>query len=77
MGLVDYVSPKSQAVKKAREVAAQTLAMPAAAVRMSKETVNAIATVMNHAVSHMGHDQIALAASSAESRQRRGNALKR
>ena len=77
MGLVDYVAAKGQAVELVRQVAAQTLAMPAAAVRMSKETVNAVATVMNHAVSYMGHDQIAIASSSIESRQRRDKALNR
>lgn len=76
MGLVDYVCSKGHALRKAQAVAEQTLAMPAAAVRMSKETVNAVATVGNHLASHMGHDQIALAASSPESRQRRATALK-
>ena len=76
MGLVDYVCSKGHALEKAQAVADQTLAMPAAAVRMSKETVNALATVGNHLASHMGHDQIALAASSPESRQRRAAALK-
>lgn len=39
--------------------------MPAAAVRMSKETINAVATALHHAAGHMAHDQIALAAASA------------
>lgn len=65
IGVADYVAPRGQALAKAREVAAQALAMPAAAVRMSKETVNAVATVQHHAASHMAHDQIALAAASA------------
>ncbi len=76
MGLVDYVCGKGHALHKAQAVAEQTLAMPAAAVRMSKETVNAMATMGHHLASHMGHDQIALAASSPESRQRRAAALK-
>lgn len=76
IGLVDYVAPPGQALRKAREVAAQTLALPPTAVRMSKETVNAVATVLYHASSHMGHDQIALAAASAESRVAREAALK-
>jgi enoyl-CoA hydratase/carnithine racemase len=65
IGVVDYVAPRGGALAKAREVAAQALAMPAAAVRMSKETVNAVATVQHHAASHMAHDQIALAAASS------------
>lgn len=76
IGLVDYVAPPGQALRKAREVAQQTLALPATAVRMSKETVNAVATALHHASSHMGHDQIALAAASAESRAAREAALK-
>lgn len=76
MGLIDYTAPKGQALAKAREVAAQTLAKPAAAVRMSKESVNAVATALNHAAGYMAHDQIALAAGSPESRAARAAALK-
>lgn len=76
MGLVDYTAPPGQALRKAREVAAQTLAMPAAAVRMSKETANAVSTALHHVAGHMGHDQIALAAASDESRAARAAALK-
>ena len=68
IGLVDYDAPRGQALTRAREVAAATLAMPAAAVRMSKESVNAVANALHHASGYMAHDQIALAASSAESR---------
>lgn len=75
MGLIDYVAPKGGALAKAREVAAQTLAKPAAAVRMSKESVNAVATALNHAAGYMAHDQIALAAASPESRAARAAAL--
>ena len=76
IGLVDYSAPPGQAMAKARAVAAATLAMPAAAVRMSKETVNAVANALHHMAGHMGHDQIALAASSAEARSARATALK-
>lgn len=76
LGLVDYTAPPGQALRKAREVAMQTLALPADAVRMSKETVNAVANALHHASSHMAHDQIALAAASAESREARAAALK-
>ncbi len=65
IGLVDHVAPHGEALARAREVAAQALAMPAAAVRMSKETINAVATALHHAAGHMAHDQIALAAASA------------
>ena len=77
MGLADYTAPRGEALAKARAVAAQTLAMPAAAVRMSKESANAVATALNHAAGYMAHDQIALAAGSPESRAARAAALKR
>ena len=76
LGLVDYVSDTGQALVRAQALAAQTLAQPAATVRMSKESVNAAATALNHASSYMAHDQIALAASSPESRAARGLALR-
>jgi len=50
--------------------------MPAAAVRMSKESANAVALALNHAAGYMAHDQIALAAASPESRAARAGALK-
>ena len=77
LGLIDYVAPKGGALAKAQEIAAQTLTKPAASVRMSKESINAAATILNHATSYMAHDQIALAAGSPESRAARAAALKR
>ena len=76
IGLVDHTAAKGQALARAREIAQRTLTMPAAAVRMSKETVNAVANALHHLGSHMGHDQIALAATSAEARAARAAALK-
>jgi len=76
IGLVDYTAPAGRALTKAREVAARTLAMPAAAVRMSKESVNAVATALNHASGYMAHDQLALAAASAGSLDAREATLK-
>jgi enoyl-CoA hydratase/carnithine racemase len=76
LGLVDYVSERGQALIRAQALAAQTLDQPAATMRMSKESVNAAATALNHATSFMAHDQIALAASSPESRAARGQALR-
>lgn len=76
LGVVDYVAPNGGAMTKAREIAVQTLTKPAASVRMSKESVNAVATALNHASGYMAHDQIALAASSPESRAARAAALK-
>ena len=76
IGLVDHTAPEAQALRQAREIALQTLAMPAAAARMSKESVNAVATALNHIGGSMAHDQIALAAASVESRAAREAALK-
>jgi enoyl-CoA hydratase len=76
IGLVDYTSPKGQALAKARAIAMQAIAMPAAAVRMSKESINAVATVLNHAAGHMAHDQVVLAGASAESRAARAAAVR-
>ena len=76
MGVIGYITPRGGALDKAREIAAHTLAKPAAAVRMSKESVNAVATALNHAAGYMAHDQIALAAASPESRAARAAALK-
>jgi hypothetical protein len=44
---------------------------------MTKETVNAYAGLGAHAVSHMAHDQLELAAGSPESRAAREAALRR
>ncbi len=76
IGLVDYTAARGEALAKAREIAARTLAMPAAAVRMSKESVNAVVTALDHAGGYMAHDQLALAAASAESAAARDAALK-
>lgn len=75
MGLVDHLAPRGQALAEARALAKRTLAMPAAAMRMSKEAVNAVATALNHVGGYMAHDQIALAAASDESRTARAAAL--
>ena len=71
MGLVDYTAPKGKTLATARAVAKQVLALPRNSVRMTKESVNAYAGIGAHATSHMAHDQIQLAASSAEARAAR------
>jgi len=76
LGVLDYLAPKGHALERATELANQALAMPPAAVRMSKEAVNAVATALNHAAGYMAHDQIALAAASSESKAAREKALK-
>ncbi len=77
MGLVDHVTPSGGAMAKATEIAQQVLALPAAAVRMSKATVNALATSGHLAAAHMGLDQLMLAGASAESKAARTAALKK
>jgi enoyl-CoA hydratase len=71
LGLADWVAPKGKALKTARAVAAQVLALPRNSVRMSKESINAFAGIGAHAASHMAHDQVQLAAASAEARAAR------
>ena len=71
IGLADWVAPPGQALKIARAIAAKVLALPRNSVRMSKESINAYAGIGAHAASHMAHDQVQLAAGSAESKAAR------
>jgi enoyl-CoA hydratase/carnithine racemase len=71
MGLADWLAPPGKALARAREIAAQVLALPRNSVRMSKESINAYASIGAHAASHMAHDQVQLAAGSAEARAAR------
>jgi enoyl-CoA hydratase/carnithine racemase len=77
MGLVDEVCEPGAALAAAERMAAKALAMPKHSVLMTKETVNAYASIGAHAVSHMAPDQLELAAASPESRAARDAALKR
>ncbi len=71
IGLADYVAPQGKAHATARAVAKQVLALPRNSVRMTKESINAYANIGAHAASHMAHDQVQLAAGSAEARAAR------
>ena len=71
MALVDCVAPPGKALAAARALAKQVLALPRNSVRMTKESVNAYASIGAHAASHMAHDQVQLAAASAEARAAR------
>jgi enoyl-CoA hydratase len=71
MGLVDYVAPPGKAVQTARALAKQVLALPRSSVRMTKESIDAYASIGAHAASHMAHDQVQLAAASSEARAAR------
>ena len=71
IGLADWVVPAGKALNEARKVAAKVLALPRNSVRMSKESINAYAGIGAHAASHMAHDQVQLAAGSAEAKAAR------
>jgi len=71
MGLADYSALPGKAFATARAVAKQVLALPRNSVRMTKESVNAYAGIGAHAASHMAHDQVQLAAASAEAKAAR------
>jgi enoyl-CoA hydratase len=71
IGLVDWLAPHGRALRQARALAASVRALPRASVRMSKESINAYASIGAHAASHMAHDQVQLAAGSAEAKAAR------
>ncbi|HUN68725.1 MAG TPA: enoyl-CoA hydratase/isomerase family protein [Burkholderiales bacterium] len=71
MGLADFLAPPGKALKTARSIAAQVIALPRNSVRMTKESVNAYAGIGAHAASHMAHDQVQLAAASPEAKAAR------
>ena len=71
MGLADYSAPPGKALAGARAVAKKILALPRNSVRMTKESVNAYASIGAHAASHMAHDQVQLAAGSSEAKAAR------
>jgi 1,4-dihydroxy-2-naphthoyl-CoA synthase len=65
------VAPPGKALGEARALAKKVLALPRNSVRMTKESINAYASIGAHASSHMAHDQVQLAAASAEARAAR------
>ena len=71
MGLADYLAPRGKALSAARTLAKQVLALPRNSVRMTKESVNAYASIGAHAASHMAHDQVQLASASPEAKAAR------
>ncbi|MCX7961871.1 MAG: enoyl-CoA hydratase/isomerase family protein [Burkholderiales bacterium] len=70
-GVADWLAPRGGALAAARRIARRALAMPQAAVQMTKESIHAYGALGAHAASHMAHDQLALAAASAEARAAR------
>ncbi len=77
MGLVDEICDPDAAMQVARQLAEGVLAKPRHSVRMTKEAVNAYASIGAHAATYMAHDQLELAAASPESRAARDAARKR
>ena len=77
MGLVDEVCDAGKSLACAGELVAKALDKPKHSVLMTKETVNAYASLGAWQVSHMAPDQLELAAASPESREARDSALKR
>jgi enoyl-CoA hydratase len=77
MGLVDEVCESGQALATAQRLSKQALSQPKHSVLMTKETVNAYASLGAWQVSHMAPDQLELAAGSPESRAARDAALKK
>ena len=77
IGLIDWLSEPGGAVDVALGIASQVMLKPAAVVRMSKESVQAVSQVVHHAAGYMAHDQIALAAASDESIKARAHALRK
>jgi len=71
IGLADWLAPPGKALEEARAIAARVCALPRNSVRMSKESVNAYASIGAHAASHMAHDQVQLAAGSNEAKAAR------
>jgi len=77
MGLVDEVCEPGAALAASEQWMKKALEKPKHSVLMTKETINAYASIGAHAVSHMASDQLELAAASPESRTARDAALER
>ena len=71
MGLVDEVCEPGTALAVSEQWMKKALEQPKHSVLMTKETVNAYASIGAHAASHMAHDQVQLAAASAEAKAAR------
>ena len=59
-GLADWVTEEGGALEQAMKIAKKIAVMPPLPVRMTKQSINAHANALNHAVSHMDHDQFTL-----------------
>lgn len=68
-GLVDEIVPDGQALERALEWAGKVASLPPNAVRMTKQSVNAVTTALHAASTYMDRDQFALAAMSEDYRE--------
>ena len=59
-GLVDWTASDGRVHSEAVGVARRVAAMPPLPVMMTKQSINAHATALNHAASHMDYDQFTL-----------------
>lgn len=59
-GLVDYLTPKGEALNKARELAEKLSAIPPIPLRMAKRAINVSANALSDATSFMDVDQFML-----------------
>lgn len=71
LGLADWLAPHGKALASAHGIAERVRGLPRNSVRMSKESINAYASIGAHAASHMAHDQVQLAAASSEAKAAR------
>jgi enoyl-CoA hydratase/carnithine racemase len=70
-GLVDEVAPDGTAAERALELAREAAEMPPVAVRMVKESANAIAGALHHSFSYADADQSQLSAGLEDAREAR------
>src|SRR5690606_23475728 len=71
-GIVDFLVADGSARSHAESLAQRVAGMPAVAVRMSKQNINAVANALNHLGSHMDADQAMLCGQTAEAKAGRG-----
>lgn len=68
-GLADQIAPDGQALAAAMTWAAKVAKLPPNAVRMTKQSVNAAANALHHAVTFMDSDQYVAATTSEDFRE--------
>jgi len=68
-GLAEEIAPSGKALERAKDWAERLARLPPNAVRMTKQSVNAIAGALHHASIYMDGDQYALAATSEDYRE--------